>query len=220
MVRDEWTNESAAGEGGRERTPARANDRLGGSNVSLRIICRCGFFSCVHFGMVIVVADGSFFKLFSGHISLRSIGRGLSLAIAAWDFRSYKLGTSVKIPKTRAAPRIRKFERSVEFDKIRPAASKSAFEVGANSVFARDSFMRSEIFDNHLMACESIPLRIGPSSRFQFFSENSELRDLQLKYIVARVRDSRVIPTTNDIKCGTKFILGNINLGAELRKVG
>jgi hypothetical protein len=142
------------------------------------------------------------------------------LAFATWDFRGYKLGTAVNIPKTRAVAHIKKFGRSIDFNEFLPAPNEMDFEIKKDAEFARDTYMRSESFDNYLIKEKPIPFILNNRTRFGFFSNDPEVRRLQLTYLIPRVRNSIVIPTTNDTKCGLRMELGPPVTNAEFYKVG
>jgi hypothetical protein len=162
--------------------------------------------------------------LFSDYAALISlsglVGALFFLGLAARDFRAYELGTSVKIPKTRAVRHIKKFRREISFNKLLPAVSEADFAITKEDLFARDTFMRSEEFDNKLLSTDRIPYTIGVSDKFRMFSNDHDIRRLQLQYIIPRVRGSRIIPTTNDVKCGMRCRLSDLTSAVELRKVG
>lgn len=162
--------------------------------------------------------------LFSDRSSVAAVGGALaailSLAFTSWDFRQYRLGTTINIPRTRTVNSINKFGRAINFADLRPPVEEPSFATRREPRFANDAFMRSEEFDNYLMNLKSLPVERGANKCFNFFLPEEEARRLQLKYLIPRVRNSRVIPTTNDKKCGLKVQLGPPMSDVQVYKTG
>lgn len=151
---------------------------------------------------------------------------GIVVAIASmmglimWGYRQYRLGTNVKLPRIRTVASIGKFGRVINFADLLPPNGESDFRVQREGVFANDCFMRSERFDNQLMKLDSLPFQRIESQCFSSFSADEETRRLQIKYLIPRVRNSKVIPTTNDKKCGLRMHLGPPISNVQIYKTG
>ena len=104
--------------------------------------------------------------------------------------------------RTRTLPAIDRFELKTRFPDILPSAveQKAGFLLFHNPNVSKDTYMRSERFDNEFMLLKHVDLHILPSLKWGFFLLDEDRRRRQLQYLIARVRASN-LRTTNDSKC-------------------
>lgn len=147
------------------------------------------------------------------------LGAIVSLFWTAWDLREYKLGTSVLLPETKAVAALRRGDREINFRDVEPSAEELGFAIVSSDV-TTDVSMQNQAFDDALMRLPSLPFETGKSRAFRLFSSNEELRGLQLRYLIPRVRNARLVPTLNDRKCGLSMRLSFPPSDCQTYKVG
>lgn len=144
----------------------------------------------------------------------------LSVVWAAHDFREYRLGASSEFARARPIQKIVKFGHEIPFHSLRSSTEEERFLIEHDPDIASDCYSRWSHFDDHLMQLEQLPYTNVGDLRLSFFSKDNEIKRQQIQYLIPRLRQNKILPTTNDNKCGLAMRLGPPIEDVRVYKVG